>query len=211
MSMDMQFYSGPSRDSYGQGTRTQASPQMCYFFFSVFALFGLVFVWIGITSWIQAEASKSWTPVDGKILSFEIKTSHSTSSHGGSSTSYSASVVYEYTFDDVRHQGRRIAFITSGGGYSSAEARVRQYASGTEVKVYVDPAAPQEAVLEPGVNAGNYIFILMGGIFAAIGIAGLANTPKLVAKTKNQEQVLASLGEANVTAAQSPDALGKLD
>ncbi len=172
--MDIRFYSNRRRSNI------PPSPGALYFFFGMFSLFGLVFAAVGVNTWMKAEASKRWLPADGQVVSSDVDRHHS--SKGG--TTYRASVAYDYEYEGRTYKGSRIGIMSSRSSDRGAAQRAAdRYAAGTKVQVYVNPADPYEAVLEPGGGGFAVMFILFGGVFAAIGVAGFLNAPKLIAQS----------------------------
>ena len=134
----------------------------------VMILFGL-----GLTAILSrtvlkdAQASESWPTTVGVVTASELRSQRS-----GDGYTYSPRVVYEYSVDGEMYTSGR---ITVADGSSSraegAEAKVEQYAVGSEVAVYYDPDLPTEALLEVGAPTavtwlyrGGWAFIVIGGL-----------------------------------------------
>lgn len=138
-------------------------------------LFGLIFTVAGyfVTFYVgapildNAKASESWPKVTGTITKSRVATSR----HDGK-TMHKAEVTYRYQFEDQDYTGDVVWF---GGGYSSssrsgAAETVRNYPVGEKVDVYVDPADPGNAVLEPGAFFSSYALFAGGLLFLAVGV-----------------------------------------
>lgn len=203
--MDIRFSSNRRRSNI------PASPGALYFFFGMFSLFGLVFAAVGVHTWMKAEASKGWLPVGGEVVSSDVDRHHS--SKGG--TTYRASVAYDYEYQGRTYKGSKIGIMSSSSSDRGAAQRTAdRYAAGTRVPVYVNPADPYEAVLEPGGSGFAMMFILFGGVFAAIGLAGLFNAPKLIAQSGANTPGCGQFKESTSPASNIPggpdDPLGRL-
>ncbi len=85
-------------------------------------------------------------------------------------------VTYEYDFGGQRYTGSRLAIFERGFQFrSSAEAAASRFSIGQRVNVFVNPAAPAEAVLRPGPQTGAAVgFQLAGAVLAASGLWLLA-------------------------------------
>ena len=143
----------------------------------VLAVVGLGLVAVGLRRMGQASRSRRWPTVQGTVVSAIVKSRQvpATPDPGEDAeeaaarapqTVYRPEVTYTYEVD-----GRRLTGTTLNleGLELSNEERVRahaaRYAPGQSVTVYYDPAAPERAVLEPGVHAGSWLMPAMGGIF----------------------------------------------
>lgn len=195
----------------GAGTNVANNPGALYFVFGLFALFGLVFAGIGAGTWMKAESTRRWGPVDGKVVASTVDRHHSSKS----GTTYSAAVDYDYEYEGKVYHGSKIAIMSSSSSDRGAAQRTAdRYAAGATVTVYVNPADAYEAVLQPGGEGVALVFVLFGGVFAAIGVAGLVNAPNIIARARADAQ---GSGEANngpaagenVSGGQD-DALGRL-
>ena len=110
----------------------------------------------------QAEASQSWPSIDGLIVSSQIKENHDRVNV----VTYNAAVEFAYDVEGNRYTSKH----ASRGNSSEAREVVNRYPAGKPVKVFYDPQKPDFGVLEPGVNADNYL-VLAGGL--AMLLAGV--------------------------------------
>lgn len=153
------------------------APWVAYLVFSVFAVIGIAFFFLGIHIWNKAEASRAWPSVEGTVISSEVATHHSRSSSSSGShttTTYGAEIVYQYSYQGQDHRSNKIGMMSSSSSdYSLAYQTVRRYAPGTLVRVFVNVQDPSEAVLTPGAGLGEILFVGLGFIFAIIGIGGI--------------------------------------
>jgi hypothetical protein len=112
-------------------------------------------VWMVFSAFADAErmlASARWPSVDGVITASKVETFASDSG----ARRYIPTVAYTYAFDGRVLEGREIrigGFITTE---DVAEKVTGEYRAGANVKVYVDPADPSRAVLQPGLP-GSFI------------------------------------------------------
>ncbi len=89
---------------------------------------------------------------------------------------YEPRVLYRYVFNGKEIEGTAIGLATRHSSIKSVVLEaVRPYAPGSEVTVYVFPNDPSDAVLEPALDPGtslfmllfSFLFILVGGVLLA--------------------------------------------
>ena len=110
----------------------------------------------------QAEASQSWPSVDGLIVWSEIKENHDRVNV----LTYDAAVEFAYKVDGKRYTSKH----TRNSSSSEVREVVNRYPAGKPVKVFYDPQRPDFGVLEPGVNADNYVVFVAGFAFLLAGL-----------------------------------------
>jgi hypothetical protein len=116
-----------------------------------FVVVGVVLLCLTIGGLIQAIKSNSWPSVDGVVKTCKLEID---SNEG---TSYSAKIAYEYSVNDKKFIGNKIAT----GSYSSifesfVREEMKKYPIGKNVKVYYSPDDSSVALLEPGIHFGNW-------------------------------------------------------
>jgi len=116
-----------------------------------------------LSNYNLAVESENWLHVEGKILSKNVVSQNS-------NTTYSASVKYEFTYKNKRHEWHNIDF-------RNRPTREEEYAQkvldslpdvGEPVTVYVSPEH-KTAVLLPGAAGSSYFGILVGSFFLLLG------------------------------------------
>jgi hypothetical protein len=118
----------------------------------------------------HGKASVGWPSTTGQIIGSRLVTDH-----GSEDERYRAAVRYGYSVDGVRHVGDRVRFYYrwrfDDHYYDRAfvEEIVSRYPVGREVKVYYQPGAPENSVLEPGLVR---VELVTGRV--ALGFMGLA-------------------------------------
>ena len=133
-----------------------------YILFAIFVLVGLAIAVYGLIVLYHARRSTTWPSTEGVITQSNVVRGDD---------SYAPAVVYSYTINGVRYQGKDIA---SGPVLaSSTEAYARNYLArypvGTPVAVYYDPKIPATAVLEPGILKKSFVPLVFGLLFATFG------------------------------------------
>lgn len=130
---------------------------------------GAVFAYWG---WAVARglAARGWSTVSGQITQSEIEVSR-----GRFDKFYTPRVSYEYRVNGVTYSGSRLVF---GDASFTSEASARERAGslqvGNQVKVYYNPRAPGQSVLEPGVGFWTLVpTILFGVTFVILAITTL--------------------------------------
>ena len=126
----------------------------------------IVFV-LGWRAWRLAQESVGWTPVDGEIVAAMDVVMRQRTETGTFHHAAERAVRYRYRFGDHDFEGERIRFKP---GRVAADADAARYPKGSKVRVYVNPAQPNQAVLETGSDYTNYLMMFAGGIFFVGGI-----------------------------------------
>ncbi|MDD5393582.1 MAG: DUF3592 domain-containing protein [Thiothrix sp.] len=135
-----------------------------------FVLLGVLFIFLAKRNAKRAEESLTWPSVRGTITSSMLASFDS----DDSPTTYQPKVEYEYTVANQPYTGKRIAFGVAGSGNEAAARKVVvQYAIGSAVEVFYNPAKPSDAVLERSAAASNKVFWIMGGVFTVAGLLAL--------------------------------------
>ncbi len=175
--------------------QTEPGPKTKFFFGRIFPLIfvavGFGVFWKGSSDMEMAKKSESWPAAEGKILSSEIERRTSSSSNGGSSTTYHAEVEYEYTVDGKKYYGDRVSFGQYGSSdRGHASGIVNIFTAGKEVPVYYDPENPGTAVLDTNTGFGSWIMLIVGSVFAVIGVAMFWKLPAAMNKKPEQNSGL---------------------
>ncbi len=169
----MKFLSGKTLRPRPISTRKGNSmgPVGMFLFSSVFVILGLG-LFVGLTvsptwRWYQAQG---WEAVECTILSSEVRTHR-----GSDSTTYSVAITYRYDYppgESNAHSYTSDQVDFSSGSSSGRQAKadiVAQYPEGSPATAYVDPQAPENAVLLREFRLG-YLIGLLGLVFTAVGI-----------------------------------------
>lgn len=144
-------------------------------------LFALPFLGVGvwatysiIATFIEAEAMKSWAPVQARVMSGGVE--ENTDSEG--STTYKAYAEYKYNYNGQEYTASRVSIDTGADNIGHAhEERGSALAAaareGRSIEIYVDPAMPYSAVIYRDIRWGMVGFkalfaVLFGG--AGLGI-----------------------------------------
>jgi len=150
--------------------RTGSFPSGCLVaFFAIFFLVGLgAFYFATLRPAMQSLAARSWQETTCTVLSSGV------GEHSGDSTTYSVDVDYTYSFDGQTFQAHRYGFLGgSSSGRSGKEEIVARYPPGARVPCWVDPAHPEQAVLNRDPSA-EWLFGLIPLLFVIIGGGGMA-------------------------------------
>jgi hypothetical protein len=123
--------------------------------------------------------SRNWPITEGKVVHSGVQAHHSTDDEGDTSTTYGASIQYEYSVSGQEIQGTRRSFTDMRtNSVRRAEQILARYPQDSSVKVYHHPDEPSLSVLEPGVEWWMYalMLIVLGllvfGILGALGLIG---------------------------------------
>ena len=164
-------------------SQQQKMPAPMKFFFTkifplIFLCVGGGILYTGIADLSNAYESTDWPDVPGKIKKSTVKTSHSSSSRGGSSTTYHADIIYTYSVNGKAYEGKTVAYGDYGSSsYSHAGEIVRRYPVGKTVRVYYKPDKPTETVLENGAKTQAFFMPGFGFIFFLAGAVMMIKLP----------------------------------
>ncbi len=141
--------------------------------FIIFNSLGVLLIYTAYNHFTTAAASTDWPTVPGTIDSAKVveeKVKHSTrGSREPAPFVYYAEIKYRYSVDGQDYNGDRLTvedFATNDR--ERAEQIAMQYQAGQEVTVYYNPAAPNEAVLNPGESGGALGTLIMGLVFVVV-------------------------------------------
>ena len=133
------------------------------------AVVGVYLAAVNGATWQGALASRGWASTTGEVVSSDVVV---VVNEAGETQSYGARVVYTYLVSGRRHESNRVSFgrglLREGG---EVTALVERYPEGARVRVYYDPRAPRESVLEPGVTGP--LFLVMGAAAGAIVVGAI--------------------------------------
>ncbi len=142
-------------------------------------LFGLPFagVAVGMVFWAllptltESNAMKAWHRVPAQVLEAKLE-----SHHGDDSTTYKAVARYRYAYNGVYYESARVGLTTGsdniGDWHQEMASQLRAaHARGTPITVYVNPDAPEQAIVDRKPRLEMLAFY---GVFALVfGIAGI--------------------------------------
>jgi hypothetical protein len=138
----------------------------CLRLFSLpFLLIGLgIFYAVTVVPAMQVLAARGWQQTPCVVESSRV-VPHS----GGKGTTYSIEVVYRYFCAGREYTSKRYHFtVGSTGGRKAKASVVARYPAGLETFCYVNPAVPQEAVIDRGLQPE----MAFGGIGLILALAG---------------------------------------
>jgi hypothetical protein len=137
----------------------------------------------------QQRRSRSWAPVEGRVLSsaIEAETHRSrpvsgSAVTGGDITTYFPSVEYAYEYQGTSYQSQRIITVNINWPKKEAEEAVARYPVGASVTVWVNPDHPDQAVLETSLERYTQKYrmaFFIGAVFLIAGTAGWFIAPLL--------------------------------
>lgn len=134
-----------------------------------FVLVGGLIIFLGTRQIMRATASNAWPNVTGVVTVSEL------GKHVGhdrdDATTYSADVSYDYVVNDRVYVNGVVNFGSVHTSDPSTARRVlKRYPVGLQVPVYYNPADPQDAVLEPGLDGGSWFLPIFGSVFLLVGV-----------------------------------------
>ena len=138
-------------------------------FFILGVLLSAFFVW----QLVKGVRARKWPTTEGRVLESQV-TKETSYDDGSSSTTYGAEISYRYEVDGEEYNSKRRSFADyRSSNLRRAEKIVARYVPGGLVTVYYRPDQPDDSVLEPGMSAGFFVFLILPIGFMAIGVAGL--------------------------------------
>ncbi len=149
--------------------RNEESPASWALPFVIVTALGIVGVAIliyGFNDVQQAWVSRSWSHVQGSVVSYSVEERESTDSDNRVKTYYYPHIVYRYQVNEQNYTGNRIAFGDAGGDSSGLHG----YYEEQNVTVYYSPDDPSHAVLRPGEFETPWWVLGIGVCFAGVGI-----------------------------------------
>ncbi|MFC1452145.1 DUF3592 domain-containing protein [Verrucomicrobiota bacterium] len=162
------------------------------FFFSrifplIFVVVGASVAFLGIRGLIRAKASVDWPSTQGNIVESSVER-HRSSGSKGSSTTYHAEILYEFTVAGTTFNGDRVAYGDYGSSSSSHARRiVNRYPKGKSVTVHYMPGNPEQCLLEPGLKGQSWFLPGFGLIFFTVGSLMAVFLPKAIRKQEIAE------------------------
>ena len=148
--------------------RRNATPTGCL------VLFGLVFFLIGSSAFFftflqplwQIQLAKSWTPIICVINSSQVGSSRDSDGD----TTYHVEVEYSFSFNGQTYYGNTYQFgPSSSGDATDKNAIVAKLPPRARTTCYVNPANPNQSVINPAMNSEIW-FGLFTLIFVAVGL-----------------------------------------
>lgn len=135
---------------------------MTLFFIITLALFGTLFLWIGLRLRQHGQASELWPSTIGRVLESRVDDSDR--------DSLSAKLRYEYTVNGQKHVGWRVAFAGYSPTRGAIQGMLAEYPPQAEVAVYYDPADPSRSTLKTGVHGDWLLPAGLGTAFLGMAV-----------------------------------------
>lgn len=128
---------------------------------------GSFFAWRMWLSYEKAQITRNWSQVPCRILASRIVSERPTPH---SDPAHKVEVRYEYDFNGTKHVSARIRQVESAPSLHLDDVRQKQqnYPPGSQQTCFVNPAAPDEAVLQHASRAALYsiwfpLLFVLGG------------------------------------------------
>ena len=132
----------------------------------------LLIIFTTVLPAIKNHQAKSWIKTPATVISSRVL-SEKRRSKNGSYTVYKAVVTYNYTFKNRVYTGKNYSMFSDFTRSSSSQRKiVRNNPPGRRIICFVDPAAPQHAVISTEISSWElttnilppFIFIIAGGV-----------------------------------------------
>jgi len=145
-------------------TLSSVSNRFLVIFFTPLFLVGIGFFSWGLWDIYEGWSSTSWMKAPGVVTQSYVFTSSS------KSVKY-PKVGYTYSWDGQTMSGTEVQLREEKGRRYLVSETLEKYPVGKKVDVFVNPANPKRAVLEPGLVWGQLWFKLIFGIIWVVGIS----------------------------------------
>jgi hypothetical protein len=138
----------------------------------VLLAFGTVGLWRGWRQLGRARASAAWPRTTGRVIAARLDAAPADED---GYVARRAVVTYHYEVDGAALRGARVFFGDEIPLQFAGPGKrcLAEYRAGRAVQVAYDPAAPGQAVLEPGVGAAAYLACAVPAAVALLGALGL--------------------------------------
>jgi hypothetical protein len=137
-----------------------------------FGAFGAVIALFALVMHKQARLARKWPVVDGTIQLSGLEQYRAARTDGGGRgpTMYQRKVLFTYVYDGNSYTGTHATLASNVASSSDWLTRklTPPYQDGADVKVWVNPANPSEATLNPGTPFVWFLWLLV------LGFAGLS-------------------------------------
>ncbi len=137
----------------------------------VFFIAGMILISTAISNMNKAGDSAAWSPVTAQIINSEVwSPTHSS----GRNKTYSPAIEYQYVFNNRSYQSDTVYFGLMGTDDPSfAHGITNKYPKGMVTTAYVNPADPEEVVLEPGKSGGSGLLLWVGILLIPLSLFGI--------------------------------------
>lgn len=153
-------------DSQATGCRAFVGKGVATVFFGIFLAMGLLFVVILVGETTRDLATWRWDPTPCTILTSIVEQTEG-------DNPYTADITYAYSVEGREYVGSHVTRSHDGSSnYEKAQRRVLTYPAGSRATCFVNPARPEDAVLERAVP-WVALMILLPLVFVAVGAGGL--------------------------------------
>lgn len=131
----------------------------------------MILISISISNMNKAGDSAAWSQVTAEIINSEVWSSTHSS---GRNRTYSPAIEYQYEFNNRSYQSDTVYFGLMGTDDSSFAHGIRsKYPKGMMATAYVNPANPEEAVLEPGKSGSSSLLLWIGILLIPLSLFGI--------------------------------------
>ncbi|MBX9648691.1 MAG: DUF3592 domain-containing protein [Xanthobacteraceae bacterium] len=132
--------------------------------------FGFVISLFALALQKQSSLAKKWPVVTGTIKLSDIEQYRAapTENHARGQVMYQRKVNYTYSYNNISYTNMHASLasnVASTSGWLVGKF-TKAYQEGAAVKVYVNPANPAEATLEPGIGLAWVLWLLVAAFFA---------------------------------------------
>ncbi|QNN70107.1 DUF3592 domain-containing protein [Thermomonas carbonis] len=132
-------------------------------------LLGVLLAWVHAFDGARALQARDWQRLPAKIVRSDLREVMQPRS---TKPAWRPDLAYEYRFSGHLHRGHRIAFrsLSSSDREGSRAWLQTQYPLGSEHDIHVNPASPQESVIERGGSPWTWMTFAAGLALAAAGL-----------------------------------------
>lgn len=115
---------------------------------------------------LAIQGSENWPSVQGEVIESRVETRSSRKGR-----TYAPQVTYTYAVEGTHYSGtRQQARNPIMNSPAEAQGYLQAYPVSAKLKVFYQPANPQNAVLKPGLVTSDYLIMLLPGLFVLLGL-----------------------------------------
>lgn len=168
--MGISFQLGRRRSSPSSSSSLQSGGKAtgCVLFFFGIPFLGAglaVLFFLTISPFLKSRDAVNWEPVEAVVTTSEV-----TVSRDSDGTTYNIKFAYTYTYGGQNYASDSYGFVSVGrGNRGPFDEIARNHPVGSTVTAYVNPKAPDQAVVDRTLQSDSLFMGLFGLVFVAAG------------------------------------------
>ncbi len=141
------------------------------FIATILLFLGLVFLSIGLWKGYKNRINPSWSIIHGMVLNSTMEsTIVPINNKNINNTYYKPKIIYEYEVNGKTHTNITNAGVVSKNDPTITEETVKKYSEGRLVKIFYNPAHPEEALVNTFSAMDKWVPIACGSLLFTFGV-----------------------------------------